>query len=102
TRSTNSSFLNLDYNFKYDDPNDKNRFFFRSDHFHYAVNGIPVAFWFTGVHADYHQPGDTADKIDYQKMEKIARTIFLTMWKLAELKERPAVDKTLPPELTRR
>ncbi len=102
TKGTNNAFLNLEYNYKYDDPNDKNRFFFRSDHFHYAVNGIPVAFFFTGVHADYHQPGDTADKIDYQKYEKITRTIFLTMWKLSELKERPAVDKQLPPELTRR
>jgi Zn-dependent M28 family amino/carboxypeptidase len=101
-KGTNSAYLNLDYNFKYDDPKDPNRFFFRSDHFHYAVNGIPVIFWFTGVHEDYHQPGDHADKIDYQKMEKITRTIFMTMWKLTDLKERPAVDKQLPPELTTR
>lgn len=102
TKGTNSAFEKLDYNLKYDAPNDPNRFFFRSDHFHYAVNGIPVVFWFTGVHEDYHQPGDHADKIDYQKMQKITRTIFLTLWELTELKERPAVDKQLPPELTQR
>jgi Zn-dependent M28 family amino/carboxypeptidase len=101
-KGTNQAYLNLEYNFKYDDPNDKNRFFFRSDHFHYAQNGIPVVFWFTGVHEDYHQPGDHPDKIDYKKMEKIARTIFMTLWKLTDLKERPAVDKQLPPELTSR
>ena len=100
TKGTNSQYLNLTYDYKYDDPKDPNRFFFRSDHFHYAQNGIPIAFWFDGVHEDYHRPSDTADKIDYQKMEKVARTIFLTMWELTDLKERPKVDKQLPPELT--
>lgn len=100
--STNKSYLNLGYNTRYDDPKDTNKFFFRSDHFHYAINGIPVAFWFDGVHEDYHQASDTADKIDYAKMEKVTRTIFLTMLELADLKVRPAVDKTLPPELTQR
>lgn len=100
--STNKSYLNLGYNTRYDDPKDTNKFFFRSDHFHYAVNGIPVAFWFDGVHEDYHQASDTADKIDYAKMEKVTRTIFLTMLELADLKVRPAVDKTLPPELMQR
>ncbi len=102
TRETNSSYLNMEYNYKYDDPKDTNRFFFRSDHFNYALNGIPVAFWFTGVHRDYHQPGDEVEKIDFQKMEKISRTIFLTLWELTDLKERPAVDKELPPELRSR
>jgi len=102
TKGTNDAFLKLTYDYKYDDPKDTNRFFFRSDHFHYAVNGIPIAFWFDGVHEDYHQPGDHADKIDYQKMEKVTRTIFLTLWELTDLKERPKVDKQLPPELTQR
>jgi Zn-dependent M28 family amino/carboxypeptidase len=102
TLGTNAAYLKLDYDRRYDDPADTNRFFFRSDHFHYAVNGIPAVFWFTGVHEDYHQPGDHPDKIDYVKMEKISRTIFLTLWELTDLKERPKVDKQLPPELTRR
>lgn len=102
TKGTNNAFLKLDYNYKYDDPKDTNRFFFRSDHFHYAVNGIPIAFWFTGVHEDYHQPGDHPDKIDYAKYEKITRTIFLTMWELTDLRERPKVDKELPAELRER
>lgn len=102
TKGTNEAYLKVGYDYKYDDPKDTNRFFFRSDHFHYAVNGIPIAFWFTGVHEDYHQPGDHADKIDYNKMERITRTIFLTMWELSDLKERPKVDKQLPPELTQR
>jgi hypothetical protein len=99
---TNKGFLNLGYDTRYDDPKDTNRFFFRSDHFNYAANGIPIAFWFDGVHEDYHKPTDHPDKIDYQKMEKVTRTIFLTMWELTDLKERPKIDKQLPPELTQR
>lgn len=100
--NTNKNYLNMTYDFRFDDPKDPNRFFFRSDHFNYAQNGIPIAFWFDGVHVDYHQASDTPDKIDYVKMEKISRTIFLTMWELADLKERPKIDKQLPPELTQR
>lgn len=102
TKQTNDAFLKLAYDYRYDDPKDTNRFFFRSDHYNYAVNGIPIVFWFDGVHEDYHQPGDHADKIDYAKMEKVTRTIFLTMLEIADLKARPAVDKQLPPELTQR
>ena len=102
TKQTNDAYLKLGYDLRYDDPNDKNRFFFRSDHFNYAQNGIPIVFWFDGVHEDYHQAGDEPQKIDYQKMEKIARTIFLTLLNVANLPQRPAIDKQLPPELTRR
>ncbi len=102
TKAANGNYLNLTYNYKYDDPKDPNRFFFRSDHFNYAINGIPIVFWFDGVHEDYHGAGDHADKIDYQKMEKVTRTIFLTLWEVSDLKQRPAVDKQLPKELTER
>ncbi|MEJ7863273.1 MAG: M28 family peptidase [Pyrinomonadaceae bacterium] len=102
TKSVNDSFLKMKYNYIYDDPKDTNRFFFRSDHYNYAVNGIPIVFWFDGVHEDYHQASDHADKIDYQKMEKVSRTIFLTMWEIADLQTRPEIDKKLPAELTRR
>jgi Peptidase family M28 len=102
TETVNKTYLNMTYNFKYDDPKDTNRFFFRSDHYHFAVNGVPAVFFFNGVHRDYHQIGDHPDKIDYIRMQKITRTIFLTMWELGDLKERPKVDKELPPELKSR
>lgn len=100
-KGTNDGYLKLGYDYKYDDPADTNKFFYRSDHFNYALNGIPITFWFDGVHEDYHRPGDSPDKIDYSKMEKVARTIFLTMWELSDLAERPKVDKQLPTDLTR-
>ena len=101
TAGVNNAYLKMNYDYRFDDPNDKNRFFFRSDHFNYAQNGIPISFWFDGVHEDYHGAGDSPDKIDYQKMEKVTRTIFLTGWELANMKDRPKIDKQLPPELTR-
>ena len=99
---TNTNYLKMTYDLRFDNLNDPNRFFFRSDHFNYAANGIPISFWFDGIHVDYHRVSDSPDKIDYAKMEKVARTIFLTMWELSGLKERPKIDKQLPPELTQR
>lgn len=102
TQGVNKSYLNLAYNLKYDDPKDTNRFFFRSDHYNFAVNGIPAVFFFNGTHVDYHGKDDEPEKIDYVRMEKITRTILLTAWSIADLKERPKVDKELPAELKQR
>jgi len=98
--SVNKSYLNVSFDTRYDDPKDPNRFFYRSDHFNYARKGIPIIFFFDGVHEDYHRAGDTADKIDYQKMQKITRTIYMTAWELASRATRPKVDKPLPAQLT--
>ena len=101
SESVNKSFLNIDFDYRYDDPNDRNRFFFRSDHFNYAHKGIPIIFYFDGVHEDYHEPSDTPDKIDYQKMEKVTRTVYVMAWALSNQAKRPVVDKDLPAELRR-
>ncbi len=102
SKRINDSYLKLAFNYKYDDPHDPNRFFFRSDHYNYAQKGVPIIFYFDGVHEDYHKPGDSPDKIDYNKMQKVARTIFLTASDLANAPTRPVVDKQLPKELTTR
>jgi hypothetical protein len=102
SETVNKAYLNLQYDLRYDDPNDPNRFFFRSDHFNYARKGIPIIFFFDGVHEDYHRPGDEWQKIDYEKMEKVARTIYMTLWEVANLPVRPRVDKPLPAQLTQR
>ena len=101
SESVNKSFLNLSFNYRYDDPADPNRFFFRSDHYNYARKGIPIIFYFDGVHEDYHRPGDEPQKIDYVKMERVARTVYLTLWEVANLAARPKVDKQLPAQLNR-
>jgi len=98
--NVNKSYLNITFDTKYDDPKDPNRFFFRSDHYNYARKGIPIIFFFDGVHEDYHRAGDTADKIDYQKMEKITRTVYMTLWEIGNRPARLKVDKPLPAQIT--
>jgi hypothetical protein len=98
SEAVNDAFLKLSFNYKYDDPKDPERFFYRSDHIHYARKGIPIIFYFTGVHADYHQPSDEVSKIDFAKFEKITKSIYATFWEIADLKSRPRVDKELPAE----
>lgn len=88
----NGSYLKLGYDYRYDDPKDPNRFYYRSDHFNYAKHNIPIAFWFDGVHEDYHQVGDEVSKIDFLKMQSIVRTVFLTAGTLTDLPSRPALD----------
>jgi hypothetical protein len=100
TETVNKQYLNLTYDYRYDDPADPNRFFFRSDHYNYARKGIPIVFFFDGEHEDYHKPGDSVDKIDFQKMEKVARTIYLTLWEVANRAARPKVDKVLPAQIS--
>jgi hypothetical protein len=95
SEATNKSFLNLAFNYKYDDPNDPEQFFYRSDHFNYARKGVPIIFYMDGDHADYHQPSDSIEKIDFGNMERIARTVFATGWELANRPVRPKVDKPL-------
>jgi hypothetical protein len=102
TEAVNKSFLNLQFDFRYDDPNDPNRFFFRSDHYNYARKGIPIVFFFDGVHEDYHRPGDEVQKIDFQKMEKVARTVYVMLWEVANRATRVKVDKQLPAQLQQR
>jgi len=96
----NRGYLNLKFNYKYDDPKDPNQFFFRSDHFHYAQRGVPVIFYTDGEHEDYHRPSDAPDRIDYEQMLRVTRTIFMTASELADIKARPQVDKKLPFELS--
>ena len=82
--------LELDYRFNaWDDPN---RFYERSDHWHFAKNNIPVIFYFSGTHEDYHQPTDTAEKIRYDLLTKRTRLIFHTAWEIANMDEKIEVD----------
>lgn len=87
--TANKSTTNLELNYKYDDPNDKDRLYYRSDHYNFAKNGVPVIFYFDGIHEDYHKPTDDADKIDYVALQ----LVFATAWEIANRKERILVDK---------
>ncbi|MGO3181712.1 MAG: M28 family metallopeptidase [Aequorivita sp.] len=91
--SVNDKYTKLELDYKFDDPNDPNRFYYRSDHYNFAKNNIPVIFYFNGVHEDYHKITDTPDKIEYELMAKRAKLIFLTAWELANRDKRITIDK---------
>ena len=82
--------LTLDYT--YNERNDPNRYYYRSDHYNFAERGIPAVFYFNGTHPDYHRISDTVDKINFDKMAKIGQLVFYTAWELANRAERIQVN----------
>ena len=83
SESVNKKFTRLELDYKYNDPNDTERIYFRSDHYNFARKGVPIIFYFNGTHADYHRPTDTPDKINYDIMKKRAQLVFYTAWEMA-------------------
>ena len=87
TESINNTYSKLKLDRKYNDPKDPNRFYYRSDHYNFAEKGVPIIFYFNGVHPDYHRPTDTPDKIKYDLMEKRAKLVFYTALEMANREE---------------
>lgn len=90
--AANEKSVNLELNYKYDDPKDPQRLYYRSDHYNFAKHNIPVAFFFDGIHEDYHKSTDDPDKIDYPLLQKRTQLVFATAWELANRPERIKVD----------
>jgi len=84
----NTKYTNLELDYKYNDEEDPNRYYYRSDHYNFAKNNIPVIFYFNGVHEDYHRPSDTIEKLDFSKIKTISKLVFLTAWELANRDEK--------------
>ncbi len=80
SEEANREFTHLELDYKYNEENDPNRYYYRSDHYNFAQYGIPVIFYFNGEHEDYHKPTDTPDKINYEMLEKRTKLIFATAW----------------------
>ncbi|WP_299252670.1 M28 family peptidase [uncultured Aquimarina sp.] len=93
SEEVNTKYTNVELDYTYNDENDPNRFYYRSDHYNFAKNNIPVIFYFNGTHDDYHQPSDTADKIEYDLLENRTRLVFYTAWELANRENRIVADK---------
>ncbi|WP_253680536.1 M28 family metallopeptidase [Tenacibaculum mesophilum] len=93
SEAMNKKYTNIDLDYKYNDDNDPNRFYYRSDHYNFAKHNIPIIFYFNGTHADYHRPTDTPDKINYEMLENRTRLVFHTAWEVANRENRVVVDK---------
>lgn len=84
SENANNLYTKMELDYKYNDPKDPNRIYFRSDHFNFAQKGIPIIFYYDGMlKADYHRPTDTPDKIYYELMAKRAQLVFYTAWEMA-------------------
>lgn len=93
SEEVNEEYLNMELDYTYNEENDPNRFYYRSDHYNFAKNNVPAIFYFNGVHADYHKPTDTAEKIEYEALEKRAKLVFHTAWEILNRDQRLVVDK---------
>lgn len=91
--AANARYTHLDLDYTYNAESDPNRYYYRSDHYNFARFGVPVIFYFNGVHADYHQPTDEVDKIRFDLLLQRARLVFYTAWELADRDQRIVVDK---------
>ncbi|MDQ2863989.1 MAG: M28 family peptidase, partial [Bacteroidota bacterium] len=94
--AVNKKYTNLELDYKFNDPDDPEQIFYRSDHYNFAKKGVPILFFFDGIHKDYHKPTDTVDKINFDLMEKRARFIFLTAWDIANRDKMLKRDLVLP------
>jgi len=92
SEQTNQDTVKMNLDYRYNDEDHPYRLYYRSDHWNYAQQGIPVIFYFTGLHQDYHKPSDDVDKLDFEKMARIARFIFATGWRIASLDQRLKLD----------
>jgi len=75
------------------------RIFYRSDHYNFAKVGVPIVFFTTGLHPDYHRPSDSPDKLDYHEMVVVTKTVSAVGWVLANEAGRPGINKVLPEQL---
>jgi hypothetical protein len=95
----NDKYTKLELDYKFNDPKDPERIYFRSDHYNFARKGVPIIFYFDGIHKDYHKPSDTVDKINFDVMEKRVRLVFLTAWEMANRDQMLKRDIPLPTEV---
>ncbi len=100
SEATNKKYTKLELDYKFNDPKDPNRIYFRSDHFNFARKGVPIIFYYDGMlGADYHKPTDTPDKIYYNLLAKRAQLVFYTAWEMANRND--MLKRDIPLETTR-
>jgi len=84
----NKKYTRLIFDYTYNDENHPSRLYYRSDHWNFAKNNIPIIFYFDGIHEDYHKPGDEIEKIEFDLLRKRTQCIFYTAWEIANREER--------------
>ncbi len=93
SEATNKATTDLLLDYTYNAESHPERIYYRSDHWNFAKNNIPIIFYFDGVHEDYHRPSDEVDKIEFDQLAKRAQLVFYTAWEIANRDGRLVVDK---------
>jgi len=93
SEKVNETYTQFELDYTYNDEGHPDRIYYRSDHWNFAKHNVPIIFYFNGVHADYHKPSDTIDKIEFELLTKRTKLVFHTAWVLANRDQRPVVDK---------
>jgi Zn-dependent M28 family amino/carboxypeptidase len=86
----------MSINFQLNDPTDSERIYYRSDHYSYAAKGIPIIFFTTFLHPDYHRPSDEVEKINFEKMAHVVQLVYETGRRVANLDHAPVRDNKGP------
>jgi Zn-dependent M28 family amino/carboxypeptidase len=86
----------LALNYEFNDPSDLEQLYTRSDHYSYASKGIPVIFFTTGLHPDYHANTDHVSKIEFDKLARVTQLVYETGWRVANLDHAPVRDNRGP------
>ncbi len=93
SESVNKTYTNLVFDYTYNDMSHPDRLYYRSDHWNFAKNNIPIIFYFDGIHEDYHKPSDEVDKINFDLLRQRTQCIFFTAWEIANRDSRVMPDK---------
>jgi hypothetical protein len=95
SETVNKATMNLVFDYTYNDQNHPDRLYYRSDHWNFAKNNIPIIFYFDGIHEDYHMPSDEVSKIEFPLLRKRAQVVFYTAWEIANREDRIAADQAI-------
>ena len=90
--TANRTYTKLELDYRYNVPNEPEQIYYRSDHYNFARRNIPVIFYTTGEHADYHKATDDVEKIEFDKLTERAQLVFYTAWELVNREGRIVVD----------
>lgn len=93
SEAVNKTYTNLVFDYTYNDQNHPERLYYRSDHWNFAKNNIPIIFYFDGIHEDYHQPSDEVEKIEFDLLALRAKCVFYTAWEIVNREQRIMPDK---------
>lgn len=89
----NEKYTKLDFDYTYNDEHHPTNLYQRSDHWNFAKHGIPIIFYFDGIHEDYHRASDEIDKIDFDLLAKRGQCVFYTAWDIVNREDRLVIDK---------